>query len=435
MYLAWVQSTCFWHYSHLSAVMSSSTGRKSDRSRRRNQEEDGEDGRNRDITPRGFGHNPATCSNMEGLGECVQQCHLDDCRSASVGEWDDYRGSTSENATISSSSSSWGNWKWATAEPRGYWWRSKENERNEVEYEYDSESEGPNTEPVASSSRYFTIAQAQELTSSQISWHSNYTQSAGPHQIDQNCDNVASRKYYAERSSNPVSKQRVSYNTSQRGTKPYPAVPSQGFYLGRTVFSDNEESPEDHFNSTGEGSESMSTNISGSDFTQPPQLPPMSIPPPIICGCDARDNLCGVLIFPSRPKPKDGKISSKRSTSKAGSSSAFDSGESRSGSGKLSAMDFRAQMVQDVVRLSCLGSLHPQGLDLHSGVILGGTGVITRTIFADGKKVTRIGRTSLVAVVAGILMKMGGGYLEKKFGKGRCFQTHVGSPTTALRQM
>ncbi|KAL5328114.1 hypothetical protein ACEPPN_005822 [Leptodophora sp. 'Broadleaf-Isolate-01'] len=311
--------------------MSTSSGRKGDRSRRRNQENNDEDRREeRDRTPRRYDHDPATYTTLKELEEDVEQFHLGD-RGNDEDQREDERAGSRQRP---SSSSSWSDWNWMDADPRGYWWRSKKNERDEDIYEYDTESQAPKTESIASSSRNYTITRTEDSTSRHANiWQSKSTSSdVRSHREEESYSRLGTT-------------QLGSYKPSEPSTKISPGMMSQDVYIGRTVITDDDDSPEDSRDSTAEGNRQLSINISGSDVAdQSSQLPPVLIPPSSsICGCDLRDRLCGVIIFPSHPLPKDGKISSKRSKGKTGSSSKSKStsGSSStsgpgSGSGRLS---------------------------------------------------------------------------------------------------
>ncbi|PVH76934.1 hypothetical protein DL98DRAFT_639651 [Cadophora sp. DSE1049] len=320
--------------------MSTSTGRKSDRSRRRrNQEDNDEQHRERDSTPRGFGHRPATYPSLEELEEGVEQCHLDDERSDSEDGGDDPRGSHSSDRILV---------------------EIQKGRKGQDIYEYDTETSAPESEMTASSSRYYTTARAKDSTSNQVAWQPNYTHNTGPSQIEDISRDVTSAEYFA-RLSSPVSAQGGSYQTSQPLTKFSPSTVSQGVYIGLTVLPDDEDSPDHPYDSANDGNQQMSINISGSDITtQSSQLPPVFIPPPTPCGCDSGEHLCGVIIFPHQSSPKNGKISSKRSKGKTGSSSASGSGGSGSGSGKRSAKGSNGSGCGPIVMPGITPSPRPQ---------------------------------------------------------------------------
>ncbi|KAG4444115.1 hypothetical protein IFR05_000344 [Cadophora sp. M221] len=311
--------------------MSTSSGRKSDKSRdsrRRNQGRDDEDRRERDRTPRRYDHDPSTFTTLDELEENVENFHL---------------GARREEP---SSSSPWSDWNWMEADPRGYWWRSKKDEQDEETYEYDMESQPPESDTP--SPRHYTTAPTEDSTSRRDAWQSKSTSvGARSHREDESYNAESSGHVPRSGYSRPGPTQQGSYKSSQPSTKMSSGMMSQGDYIGRTVFTDDDELLEDSRDSTTEGNQQMSINISGSDMTasQSPQLPPVLIPPSSICGCDSKDHLCGVIIFPSHQSPKDGKISSKRSRGKTGSSSKSKSAPSSSstsgpgsgsGSGRLS---------------------------------------------------------------------------------------------------
>ncbi|KAH7327525.1 hypothetical protein BKA65DRAFT_68563 [Rhexocercosporidium sp. MPI-PUGE-AT-0058] len=265
--------------------------RKSDRSRRRSQENNDEDRRERERTPRRY------------------------------------------------DSSSYSDWNWMDAEPRGYWWRSKTNEWDEVIYEYDTETQAPETESIASSSRNYTTDRKEDSIASHTHWQRKSTQSDVASRNEDLSYDLESSGYFAESGSGPSWTAPTKGSSSKESfplTKMSPATMSQNLYVGRTVTNDDDnDSLADSHDSLAEGNQQMSIHISGSEPTnQSPQLPPVLIPPSIICGCESGDHLCGVVIYPSQPSPRDGKISSKKSKGKAESSSGSGSG---SGSGKLSA--------------------------------------------------------------------------------------------------
>ena len=319
------------HYLHDFGRMSTSTDRKGDKSRRRRTREDNdEQTRDRESTPRGFGHTRAANQNLEELEGRVNQYHLADERN-DYEDGDDYGGSNSSEARRSDSSSSWSSWNWT--DPKGCWWRSKKDQNGQLIYEYAAKTRGPETETTSSSSRYYTTVRGQESKSSQVPWQPNYTQSSGSSSLREQIRDEASKEYFTGYTS---SQNQGSYTEIQPLTDCGPAMNSQDDYSRQKGPFDDENTLVYSSGPTNYENQQITTDISEHDVSaRSSPLPPLFIPSPVLCRCELGENLCGVIIFPPQPSPKDGKISSKKSKGK-GSSSVSGTKGSGSGSGKLS---------------------------------------------------------------------------------------------------
>ena len=314
--------------------MSTSTDRKGDKSRRRKTREDNdEQTRDRDSTPRGFGHTRTAYQNLEESGGCANQYHLTDERSDSEDGGDDYGGSNSSEVRRSDSSSSWSNWTWATGEPKGWWWRSRKDQNGQLIYDYEIETQNSEPETTSSSSRHYTSVRGEASRSSQVAWQPNYIQSSGSGSLREQIRDEASTGYLTEHTSSQKSS--VAAQASYR-TDFGPIMNSQEDYSRQAGRFDDQNTAHHSSDPTIYEKQQITTNISEPNISaRSSPLPPQFIPSPVLCRCELGENLCGVIIFPPQPLPKDGKVSSKRSKGK-GSSSVSGTKGSGSGSGKLS---------------------------------------------------------------------------------------------------
>lgn len=219
--------------------------------------------------------------------------------------------------------SEWSKWKWQSRDSSGYWWRSRTDEHGELDYAYGNETSDSPSQNYAATGSISTqdhsiqtpLSQNEEPNSqtevinpkfsSNFMYENSQTTTASfTPDTDSNYSNYST--LVAKSSYNLQAQQTTGPSTDIASPGEYRVNTSSGSdysqYQGRTSEYSTRKSQYKEESYTAPDENTSAAKL-------PSQLPPIFIDPPN-CGCDSENNLCGVVIFPSKPPPpSDGKIS------------------------------------------------------------------------------------------------------------------------------